>query len=90
MAVSKEEILAQVVKTIKELSYFHINEKLDGGDPSALTLEDDLRFDELDRIEMVMELEEHFEIEIDDDRVEGFTTIGSVVDMIEKLIPLQS
>lgn len=86
MAVNKEDVLAQVIRSIKELSYYQINDKLDAGDPRILTINDDLNFDELDRIELIMELEEHYEIEIDDEKVEAAVTVGDVVDLVTKLV----
>ncbi|AFX93560.1 acyl carrier protein [Serratia phage phiMAM1] len=86
MAVNKEDVLAQVIRSIKELSYHHIGDKLNVEDPSKLTINDDLWFDELDRIELIMELEEHYEIEIDDEKVEAAVTVGDVVNLVEKLV----
>ncbi|MFQ6614817.1 MAG: acyl carrier protein [Fidelibacterota bacterium] len=44
---------------------------------------DDLGADSLDTVELIMELEEEFGIEIPDDDAEKMTTVGSAVDYIE-------
>lgn len=44
---------------------------------------DDLGADSLDTVELIMELEEEFSLEIPDEDTEGLTTVGSVVDYIE-------
>ena len=45
----------------------------------------DLGADSLDTVELIMELEEEFGIEIPDDDAENMMTVGSVVDYIEKV-----
>ncbi len=44
----------------------------------------DLGADSLDQVELVMELEEEFEINIPDDAAEKITTVGQAIDHIEK------
>jgi acyl carrier protein len=44
----------------------------------------DLGADSLDTVELVMELEEEFEINIPDDAAEKIQTVGQAVDFIEK------
>ncbi len=44
----------------------------------------DLGADSLDTVELVMELEEEFEISIPDDVAEGIQTVGEAIDHIEK------
>ncbi|MBT3216275.1 MAG: acyl carrier protein [Candidatus Marinimicrobia bacterium] len=44
---------------------------------------DDLGADSLDTVELIMELEEEFGLEIPDEDAEGLTTVGSVVDYLE-------
>ena len=41
--------------------------------------------DSLDRVEIVMKLEEEFDIEINDEDAEKLTTLGQTVDYIKKL-----
>ncbi|MCA9099993.1 MAG: acyl carrier protein [Pirellulales bacterium] len=44
----------------------------------------DLGADSLDQVELVMELEEEFDINIPDDAAEKIQTVGQAVDYIEK------
>ena len=43
---------------------------------------DDLDADSLDLVELVMGLEERFDIEVPEDDLEGVTTIGHAVDLV--------
>jgi len=58
-----------------------------GVDESEVTPEasfkDDLGADSLDVVELVMELEEEFDLEISDEDAEKVTTVGEVVKYIE-------
>ena len=45
---------------------------------------EDLGADSLDTVELVMEFEEEFGVEIPDEEAENITTINSAVDWIEK------
>ena len=64
-----------------------IVEQLDLEDADSLTMEtslkDDLDADSLDAVEVIMALEEEFDIEIPDDEAENFKTIGDIVEYIE-------
>ncbi len=44
---------------------------------------DDLGADSLDTVELIMQLEEEFGIEIPDEDAENITTVGAAVDFIE-------
>ena len=44
---------------------------------------DDLEADSLDLVDMVMSLEEEFDVEIPDDQVENIKTVGDIVKYIE-------
>jgi len=54
---------------------------------SAITLEssiiDDLGADSLDIVDMVMSLEEEFDIEIPDEEIESMKNVGDIVKFIE-------
>lgn len=45
---------------------------------------DDLGADSLDTVELVMEFEEQFELEIPDEDAEKIRTVGDAIDYIEK------
>lgn len=57
-----------------------------GVEESEVTLEatfkDDLGADSLDVVELVMELEDEFELEISDEEAEKISTVGDVVNYI--------
>lgn len=58
-----------------------------GAEESAITMEatfiDDLSADSLDIVELVMSIEETFEMEIPDDAAEKIVTVGDVVSYIK-------
>ncbi|WP_018132887.1 acyl carrier protein [Effusibacillus pohliae] len=58
-----------------------------GVDESAVTMEasfkEDLGADSLDVVELVMELEDEFDLEISDEDAEKISTVGEVVQYIE-------
>jgi acyl carrier protein len=72
-----EEIQAKVVKIISEQL---------GKDESEITMSsnfiEDLDADSLDTVELVMALEEEFEVDIPDEAAEKITTVQSAVDFI--------
>lgn len=49
----------------------------------ATSFKDDLDADSLDLFEMIMALEEQYEIEIPSEELENLTTVGEVVNYIE-------
>lgn len=49
-------------------------------------LENDLGFDSLDRVETLMEVEEHFGIDVPDAVADGARTIRDIVDGVMKLL----
>ncbi|OEH85780.1 acyl carrier protein [Desulfuribacillus stibiiarsenatis] len=61
-----------------------------GADDAEITLEasfkDDLNADSLDVVELVMELEDEFDMEISDEDAEKITTVGEAVRYIEAKI----
>ncbi len=75
--MSKEEILSG----LKEI----IADRL-GSDVTKVnmdtTLAEDLQADSLDKVEMIMDAETKYSIEIDDDASIGFETVGDVVNYI--------
>ena len=58
---------------------------VDAGDVKPESnFQNDLGADSLDTVELVMELEEEFEINIPDDAAEKIQTVGQAVEFIEK------
>ncbi len=60
-----------------------------GVEKSKITKEasfiDDLGADSLDTVELIMKMEEDFEIEIPDEEAEKLKTVGDVVDYLDNL-----
>ncbi len=48
------------------------------------SITDDLGADSLDVVDLVMSLEEEFDVEIPDDQVENIKTVGDIVKFIEE------
>jgi acyl carrier protein len=75
------------VKEITEKVKQIISEQLgveEGEVTSSASFVDDLGADSLDTVELVMALEEHFDIEIPDDAAEKIRTVQDAIDYIEK------
>ena len=77
------------VKTIKEKVINIISEQM-GVDKSEISLEtsfiNDLNADSLDTVELVMEFEDEFDINIPDEEAEKIQTVGAAVEHIARLI----
>jgi acyl carrier protein len=74
-----------VLAEIKQLVAKH------DGAASAMLQEDtdlmaDLGYDSLDVVELVMNLEEHFNMVVPDDRVDKAPTIGRIADIVMELL----
>ena len=58
-------------------------------DESDVTMEsniaEDLGADSLDVVDLIMSIEDEFEIEVPDDQIEGIKTVGDVVNYIENV-----
>ena len=56
---------------------------------SAVTMEsniaEELGADSLDVVDLIMSIEDEFEIEVPDDQIEGIKTVGDVVNYIESV-----
>ncbi|MGB3367467.1 MAG: acyl carrier protein [Acidaminobacteraceae bacterium] len=72
-------------ETIKNL----IVDQLEVKDPSGITLDtsihDDLGADSLDAVEIIMGLEDHFNVEIPDEIAEKFEKIGDIVTYLTQI-----
>jgi len=75
-----------IFEKVKEI----IVEQLGVEDPDSVTLETsmmgDLEADSLDAVEIMMELEDEFDIELPDEEAENFKNIGDIVEYIEEKI----
>ena len=79
MSVDKEEVYKKVKAVVVEqlgVSEDEINEEA--------SFTEDLGADSLDTVELVMALEEEFDIEISDDEAENISTVQSAIDYINK------
>ena len=75
-AVDIEEKVRQIVS--EQMS-------VDKGELSRETsFVNDLNADSLDTVELVMELEDEFDLTIPDEEAEGLKTVGEVIDYIQK------
>jgi len=75
----KEEIFEKVKKIVME--GLDVEEEKVTKEASFI---DDLAADSLDVVELIMSLEEEFDIEIEDSEAEKIRTVGDVVDYIEE------
>ena len=59
-------------------------------DPATITPDtdiiDDLEADSLDLVELIMTLEDHYDIVLTDDKTANVRTVGQVVDMLNGII----
>lgn len=73
--------------TVNERIFKIVSERL-GVDESEVkkeaTFKEDLGADSLDVVELVMELEDEFDLEISDEDAEKITTVGDVINYIER------
>jgi len=81
-AMTRSMALNGVEEQVRELVKNQLNpEDPDFGDDASFM--DDLGADSLDAVELIMSLEEEFDIEIDDDYVEGITTVQAAIDFVK-------
>jgi len=71
-----------VIDELKELVAKKLSVDITQVTPSA-RFQDDLGADSLDLVELVMELEEHFNIEISDEESQNFKTVADVAAYID-------
>ncbi|MEG0012563.1 MAG: acyl carrier protein [Cellulosilyticaceae bacterium] len=72
-----------VFEKIREIISEQLN--ISEGDVTLETsFRDDLNADSLDIFQIVMAIEEEFEMEISNDEVEGITTVGEIVEYIKE------
>jgi acyl carrier protein len=74
-----------VFEKVKEIILEELNVTADKVTLEA-NLKDDLGADSIDAVQIIMDLEDAFEIEIDTDNADAIATVGNLVDYIESLI----
>ena len=72
-----------VLEKMKQILSEQLDADIDSITPET-DIADDLGADSLDVVEMLMAIEDEFDIEIPDDRVESLKTVGQVVDYIQE------
>ena len=77
--MEREEILSK----IQEITADRLGVDEDDVTPDA-SFREDLEADSLDLVELIMELEEQFGMEIPDDEVEKITTVEEAVDYVDQ------
>ena len=71
-----------VLDKVKELISEQLDVKADDI-TEASNIQDDLGADSLDVVDLVMALEDEFDVEIPEDQVENIKTVGDIVKFIE-------
>ena len=74
-----------VFEKVKEIILEELNVTADKVTLEA-NLKDDLGADSIDAVQIIMDLEDAFDIEIDTDNADAIATVGNLVDYIESLI----
>jgi acyl carrier protein len=77
------ETVKQIVEKVKQIIKEQLGVEDDEITPTA-SFVDDLGADSLDTVELVMAIEEAFDIEIPDNDAEKMRTVQDVIDYIEK------
>jgi len=83
MTISREKIAKRVLKVVRDES------GTDNVSEESWFIED-LGLDSMDTVEIVMGVEEEFDIEIHDDEVEDIETVGQLVDLVVRLTETRS
>ncbi|MCO4781982.1 MAG: acyl carrier protein [Candidatus Cloacimonetes bacterium] len=75
--------MSDIYEKVKGIVVDQLGVNADAITPEA-TFIDDLGADSLDTVELIMALEEEFDVEIPDDSAETITTVKAAVDFIEQ------
>jgi len=81
--MSREEILAKLKNIVKP---FVTDESLFEGLSENSDLINDLKINSAHVVDIVLDIETEFDIVVDDESINKMTTIGSSIDVIEKLM----
>lgn len=74
-------IMSEIETKVKEIIVEQLSVNIDDVIPEAKYIED-LGADSLDLVELVMALEEEFDLDIPDEEAEKLVTVGSAIDFI--------
>ena len=77
--MEKQAILEKLTEIIADIMKIDVD-----GVTEESRLKEDLKADSLDKINMLMALEEAYDIEMDEDEALAFKTVGDVVDYLSK------
>ena len=72
-----------VFEKIKEIIFEQFD--VEGDVTLETSFQDDLNADSLDIVELIMSIEDEFEIEVEDEELEDISTVGDVVEHIENI-----
>jgi acyl carrier protein len=81
--MATDEKQKEIVEKVKQIISEQLGVEEAEVTPSA-SFTDDLGADSLDQVELVMALEENFDIEIPDDAAEKIRTVQDAIDYIDK------
>jgi acyl carrier protein len=79
--VKMSDVTRRLQKLISDELAIDIDKVLPDAD-----LFDDLNFDSLDTVEMVISIESEFDIEIDDDDIDDLRTVRQISDLVQNLV----
>lgn len=76
---------SDIAARVRKLISAHMEKTYDETTEDKVLI-DDLGVDSLDSVEIVMAIEEEFDLEVSDNEAEHLTTVGHVVDLVERLL----
>lgn len=79
--MTRQEIFDDVIEAISNQVYVDRDELSE-----KTTLHEDLAMDSLDDIEVLMKLEDKYNIDVSDDDASKCVTIGDVIDLIDRMV----
>lgn len=78
------------MKTIESRVISVVTEQVAGVSTKSITADttffDDLQFDSLDGLEVLMAIENEFEIDIDDEELESIKTVADVIALVTRVL----
>lgn len=80
--MDRNEIKSQLMDVFESIGWIDMEKAVN----EDSRLDDDLGFDSLDKIEVCMQIEKDFGIEIHDDEMDRIKTVGDVVNLLDEII----